>query len=237
MLRSWLWADSGCSARPGPGRFHQEGIAQTFELRSQTHRVPGAFGGELVRSDAAPLQAQLEEGGGPEMCGTAPQRMSSIPESRGVALERRGFELLDQLLSIGDELTDQSTKKVVAVIQLTQPVQVRDVEDRARFGIGIGRVHGIRRRPRAHGCLCIGDPIDHSEKLLHVHGLGEIGGDPGLLTLTPGFFGGIRSQRDERRRLPTTGREAMQLDRIQAVHDRHVDVHQNDVELAELERL
>ena len=52
-----------------PGRFllsqrQQEGLAQAFELRSQTHRVCAAFGRQLVRADAAPLQAQLEQRGG-----------------------------------------------------------------------------------------------------------------------------------------------------------------------------
>jgi hypothetical protein len=54
-----------------PGQCHHEGIAQTLELRSQLHGVLGTFGGEPVRADAAPLQAQLEQGGGPEVCGAA----------------------------------------------------------------------------------------------------------------------------------------------------------------------
>jgi hypothetical protein len=48
------------------------------------HCVLRALGIELFRSDAAPLQAQLEEGGGPKVCGTAAQGMSSVSESRGV---------------------------------------------------------------------------------------------------------------------------------------------------------
>ena len=107
--RRWLLsADRGFSACPLGGQLHHEGVAQTFKLRSQTHRVLGALGSELVRSDAAPLEAQLEEGGGPEVCGAAPQCMSSISKSRGAAVQRRGFDFLDQLLSIGNEIPDQT---------------------------------------------------------------------------------------------------------------------------------
>jgi hypothetical protein len=119
-VRRWLRsADRVFPVRPLLGRLHQEGFAQAFEGRSQTHRVLGAFGGQIVRSDAAPLEAQLEQGRGPEVRGTAPQCMSSIPKSRGVAVQRRGFELLDQLLSIGNEIPDQATEKIVAIVQLT----------------------------------------------------------------------------------------------------------------------
>jgi hypothetical protein len=48
--------------------------------------------------------------------------MSSIPESRGVNIERRGFELLDQLLGVGDEVPDQTAEKIVGVVQLMQTV-------------------------------------------------------------------------------------------------------------------
>jgi hypothetical protein len=44
--------------------------------------------------------------------------MSSIPKSRGVAVQCRGFELLDQLLGIGDEVPDQAVQEIVLIIQL-----------------------------------------------------------------------------------------------------------------------
>ena len=134
VRRSLLWAEPGLAARPLPGQLPHESVAQTFELRSQMHRVLRALGRELVRSDAAPLQAQLEQGGGPKVCGTAAQGMSPISKRRGVDVQRRGFELLDQLFSIGDEVADQVSDEIVAVIQLAQPVQVREIERRPRLG-------------------------------------------------------------------------------------------------------
>ena len=84
VRRWWLWAEPGLPSWALSSQLHPEGVTQTFELRPQLHGVLRAFGSEPVRSDAAPLQAQLEQGGGPEVCGTAAQGMSSIPESRGV---------------------------------------------------------------------------------------------------------------------------------------------------------
>jgi hypothetical protein len=149
VRRSWLWAEPGLPSRPLPGQRHHEGIAQTFELRSQLQGVLSTFGSEAIRSDAAPLQAQLEQGGGPEVCGAAAQGMSSIPESRGVGIERRGFELFDQLLGVRDEVPDQAAEEIVGVVQLMQTVQVGEIEGGARLGVGSGGVHGLRRRPRA----------------------------------------------------------------------------------------
>ena len=120
--RSLRWAEPGLSFRPLPSQFHHEGIAQTFELGSQLHGVLRTIGSESVRSDAAPPQAQLEQGGGPEVCSAAAQRMSSIPKSRGVGVERRCFELLDQLLGVGDEVPDQAVEETVGVIQLMQTI-------------------------------------------------------------------------------------------------------------------
>ena len=65
------------------------------------------------------LQAQFEQGGGAEVCGTAAQGMRSISKRCGVAVQRRGFELLDQLLGVGDEVSDQAAEEIVVVIQLT----------------------------------------------------------------------------------------------------------------------
>jgi hypothetical protein len=130
VRRSLLWAEPGLPTRRLPAQLPHEGFAQTFELRSQVHSVLRALGNELVRSDAAPLQAQLEEGGGPKVCGTATEGMGSISESRGVGGQRRGFELLDQLFSIDDEVADQAFQEIVAGIQLAQPIQVREIEGR-----------------------------------------------------------------------------------------------------------
>jgi hypothetical protein len=122
-VRRWLlWAEPGLPTRPVPSHLDHEGIAQTFELRSQLHGVLRTIGSESVRPDAAPVQAQLEQGGGPEVGGTAAQCMSSIPESRGVGIERRRFELLDQLLGVGDEVPDQAVEETVGVIQLMQTI-------------------------------------------------------------------------------------------------------------------
>jgi hypothetical protein len=113
-----LWVDPGLPAHSSPVQLHHEGITQTVELRSQLQRVLRTIGSELVRADAAPLQAQLEQGGSPQVCRTAAQGMSSIPKRRGVDVERRGFELLDQLLGIGDEIADQTIEETIRVIQL-----------------------------------------------------------------------------------------------------------------------
>jgi hypothetical protein len=113
-----LWAEPGLPARHWPVPLRHEGIAQTFELRPQLQRVLRSLCSELVRSDAAPSQAQLEQSGGPQVCRTAAQGMSSIPKGRGVDIERRGFELLDQLLGIDDEIADQTPEEIIRVIQL-----------------------------------------------------------------------------------------------------------------------
>ena len=116
----WLRsADRVVPVRPLTRQLHQEGIAQALEGRSQTHRVPGAFGGQIVGSDAPPVEAQLEQGGGTQVRGTAAQGMSSIPKGRGVAIQRRGFELLNQPLGVGDEVPDQVAQEIVAIVQLT----------------------------------------------------------------------------------------------------------------------
>jgi hypothetical protein len=71
-VRPWLlWAEPGFASRPVPRQLHHERFTQSFELRSQLHGVLRTFGSEPVRSDAAPLEAQLEEGAGPEVGGTA----------------------------------------------------------------------------------------------------------------------------------------------------------------------
>jgi hypothetical protein len=115
----WLrWADRVVPVRPWLGQRHQQRFAQALEGRSQTHRVPGAFGGQIVRSDAPPLEAQLEEGGGAEVRGTAAQCMSALSKRRGVAVQRRGFELFNQLLGVGDEVPDQAAEEIVAMVQL-----------------------------------------------------------------------------------------------------------------------
>jgi hypothetical protein len=163
------------------------------------HRVLRALGSELVRSDAAPLQAQLEEGGGPKVCGTATEGMGSISKSRGVGGQRRGFELLDQLFGIDDEVAHQVIQKIVTGIQLAQAIQVREIEGRTGSDVEVARAHGIRQRQRRRGWLGADHAIDDAEKLLNVNGLAEVGGDPGLLTLTAGFVRGIRGQSDEGR--------------------------------------
>jgi hypothetical protein len=119
-VNRWLRsADRVVPVRPLLGQFDQEGIAQALEGRSQTHCVPGAFGGQIVRSDAAPLEAQLEQGGGTEVRGTAAQCMSALSKRRGIAVQRRGSELLNQLLGVGDEVPDQAAEEIVAIVQLT----------------------------------------------------------------------------------------------------------------------
>ena len=45
--------------------------------------------------------------------------MGPISKSCGVAVQRRSFELLDQLLGIGDEVADQAAEEIVVIVQLT----------------------------------------------------------------------------------------------------------------------
>ena len=45
--------------------------------------------------------------------------MRAIAKGRGVAVQRRGFELVDQLLGVGDEVSDQAAEEIVVIVQLT----------------------------------------------------------------------------------------------------------------------
>jgi hypothetical protein len=112
-------SSGGAPVRLRLGQLVQEGETKTFDLGFQQRRAVGTFDGQLIGSDAPQLVAQLEHCGGAEVRRTTAQRMRAIAKHGGVVGEGRGFELVDQLLGIGDEVQDQAAEKIILTIELT----------------------------------------------------------------------------------------------------------------------